>query len=82
MIPIHLTEQQLERMRLANKLKKYGHLKTWEELLFFQYMIATHSQKLEIAEYAARNNRGEHIILPLKFQAEKDTPQPTLPLEV
>lgn len=61
-----LTDQQMERLKRARELKKYGALETWQELFIYQLSIGNYTQLKEIAEFAARKNKGEDITLPLK----------------
>lgn len=61
-----LTEQQMDRLKKANQLKKYGHLETWQELFIYQLSIGSITQRQEIGKFAERKNKGEYIKLPLK----------------
>jgi len=65
-----LTELQMERLREAKRLRKYGALQSWQELVVYQLSIATLEQKKEIADWAAKKNKGEVIILPLKLNVK------------
>lgn len=77
-IPMTITDEERDRLDKAKDLRKYGHLSSWKELLFFQMTVANPIQYQEIAYYAKRNNSGEKILLPLIFQKQKETPQEPL----
>jgi hypothetical protein len=78
MHPMEIKSDEYARLKQAKELKKYSHLMTWKELYLFQRTIATPEQNEEIAEYAARKNKAEKIILPLKIQKQLDTEQEKL----
>lgn len=66
------TIDQVDRIRIAQKTRKYGHLATWQELFFYQRTSASPDQVQAIAVYAKRKNDGEKIKLPLMYsQAEQ-----------
>lgn len=70
--PIELTEEQYERLKLAQTTKKFGHLETWKELFIFQYTIGSKEQVVKIADFARQANNGKKITLPLaKFMSEQ-----------
>ena len=62
----NMKEEQMERLRKAKKLLKFGELETWQELFIFQLSVATTEQRKKIGEFARRFNKGEEIKLPLK----------------
>jgi len=70
---IHINDQEIEHLRLANESKKYGHLVSWKELYLFQRAIATKVQIKEIAAFAKRKIRGEKIKLPLMLHMSTNT---------
>lgn len=61
-----LTEQQMERIKKADKLHKFGALETWQELFVYQLICNDMVQKKEIGNWASRKLKGENIKLPLK----------------
>lgn len=61
----NLNQEQVERLQIAVKKKKYGHLATWKELFYYQSRYATPKQAQEIAYISAKKNKGEDIKLPL-----------------
>lgn len=66
MIVGDLSAEQMERLRVANELHKYGHLQTWQELFVYQQICKDKKQIMEIADYAKHKNNGVDVILPLK----------------
>lgn len=72
-----MNSYQYERMLIAKKRGKYGHLGSWEELYYFQRTCATPQQLQEIASYARRNTK-EKIRLPLSIQRQLDIKQESL----
>jgi hypothetical protein len=59
---VNLTEDQMERLRIANETKKWGHLETWGELYVFQRTIANGEQLKAIAEIAKRHRDLKEVI--------------------
>lgn len=66
MITGELNEDQMNRIRQAHELGKYGLLETWQELFVYQQVCNNPGQLREISEWARRKNNGENIKLPLK----------------
>ena len=62
---VGISKAELDRVRLAHDVSKYGHLQSWKELYLYQRTIAHDGQNLEIAALAHRKNNGEAITLPL-----------------
>ena len=62
----NLTEEQMERLRKARQILKYGHLETWQELFIYQLSIGNYTQVKEIGKFAERKRKKENITLPLK----------------
>lgn len=66
MHPVEINDEEMERLRVANETKKYGHLVSAKELYLFQRTIANPSQIQEITRYIRRKRAGEKITFPLK----------------
>lgn len=62
---VDLNDQEMEDMRKAKELKKYGFLDSWKKLYLFQRTIASTEQIIEIANWAKKKNKGERVLLPL-----------------
>ena len=63
-LPI-MSPEALERLRIAKKTKKWGHLASWQELYVFQRTTGTTEQIKQIAAIAHRKNKlKENIQLP------------------
>ena len=65
------TNEQIERLNIAQQKKKYGHLMSWKEICFYQNFYATPKQVQEIIEWSRKKQRGEPVYLPLMSKVNK-----------
>lgn len=59
----------------AIKIHKYGDLRKWSELFFYQRHCNDPDQVKQISDWAKRFNRGEVVYLPLRLNlTQKQVP--------